>query len=403
MIIQGTHNSAKAFASIIEEEAITQIKELCNQSFCANSSIRIMPDVHAGKGCTVGFTMSVSDYVCPNLIGVDIGCGMLTINIGNQNVNLEQLDKLIREKIPFGKNVHEGRMVRFDKIQELKCFRELKDTKRLERSIGSLGGGNHFIEIDKGNNGNLYLIIHSGSRNLGHQVASYYQNLAIELCSGKDKMYLEIQNMIDEYKSSGRKQDISKQIGAIKRKYNDLLPPLPNDLCYLKDQWKENYLHDMKICQEYAVLNRSTMAKIILEGLELCAVNEFETIHNYINFEDNILRKGAISAQQGKQVLIPINMIDGCILGVGKGNADWNYSAPHGAGRLMSRTKAKEVLNMDDFENTMKDIYTTSVSKETLDEAPMAYKPIESILENINDTVEVVDIIKPIYNFKASE
>jgi RNA-splicing ligase RtcB len=400
--ITGKYNTAKVYTDVIEETAIEQIKTLCDQEFTQDSVIRIMPDVHAGKGCTIGFTMTITDKVCPNLVGVDIGCGMLTVNIGKHFIVFQKLDDVIRDFIPFGRNVHEGRVARFD-LTQLKCYRNLKDTKRLERSIGSLGGGNHFIEVDVDDNGDYYLVIHSGSRNLGHQVATYYQNLAVELCSGRDKMYAEQEDIIRTYKEQGRRSEIQNEIKKLMRRYTNLFPSLPEDLCYLTGKYKDDYLCDMELCQRFAIDNRRMMANIIIKKMGFEEEDGFETIHNYISFDDNILRKGAISARGGESVLIPINMRDGCIIGVGKGNVDWNYSAPHGAGRLMSRNKAKEVLKLNEFQDSMNGIFTTSVGQDTLDEAPMAYKSIDDIINNIGDTVIVQQIIKPVYNFKASE
>lgn len=401
--IQGRFNTAKVFTDVVEDSALEQIQLLCDQEFVKDSTIRIMPDCHAGAGCVIGFTMYIQDKVCPNLVGVDIGCGMLTVNLGNIDVDFKNLDDIIRKYIPFGRNTHEGRVCKFDLLQDLKCFRELKDTTRLIRSIGTLGGGNHFIEVDIDKDNNKYLIIHTGSRNLGHQVATYYQKLAIDLCSGKEKLFEEQENLIKEYKKQGKRNLIQEELKKLKQKYANMFPSLPENLCYLSGKYKDDYLNDMKICQEFSILNRKYIAKIILEKLGIEKVNEFETIHNYINFEDNILRKGAISAKENEMLLIPINMRDGCILGKGVGNKDWNYSAPHGAGRLMSRSKARENLNLDDYKNSMNGIFTTSVSEETLDEAPFAYKNISDIIDNIGDTVEIIDILKPIYNFKASE
>lgn len=401
-IIKGVYNEAKVFTDIVEETAAEQIKTLCDQEFVNGAQIRIMPDCHAGKGCVIGFTMRIKDKVVPSLVGVDIGCGMRTAKLGNIDIDFQKLDDVIRQYVPFGMNVHEGRKQKFD-LTDLRCYRNLKDTRRLERSIGTLGGGNHFIEVDIDKEESKYLVIHSGSRNLGHQVATYYQKLAVELCSGKDKMYEEQERTIIEYKAQGRRKEIQDKLKEIRTRYANLIPSLPEDLCYLTGRYKEDYLYDMKICQEFAILNRKTMAAIIAEKMEFTIFDEFETIHNYINFDDNILRKGAISAREGERLLIPINMRDGCIVGVGKGNPDWNFSAPHGAGRLMSRNQARELLNLSEFTETMGNIYTTSVSIETLDEAPMAYKSMNDIVDNIGDTVEIVDIIKPVYNFKASE
>jgi RNA-splicing ligase RtcB/predicted DNA-binding transcriptional regulator YafY len=402
--IKGKYNTAKVYTDKLEPEVISQVIELCNQEFCKDSKIAIMPDTHAGKGCVIGFTADLGDMVIPNIVGVDIGCGMLTVELGKMELDLDALDKVIRKWVPSGMEVHEGRAVKFPKLQELHCYRELTQTKRIEKSIGTLGGGNHFIELDKDDEGNIYLVIHSGSRNLGKQVAEFYQNLAIDLCSGKEDYYVQRENIISEYKKEGKRHLIEKALKELKQKYDALLPSYPKDLCFLTGTYRERYLHDMNICQEYAVLNRETMAKIILEkllGKRLSDFTYFNTIHNYINFKDNIIRKGSISAYDGEKVLIPINMRDGSIVAVGKGNADWNYSAPHGAGRLMSRSKAKESLTLEEYQKSMEGIFTTSVNQSTLDEAPMAYKPMEEILNNIGDTVEILKIIKPIYNFKA--
>jgi len=368
--LKGKYNTAKVFTDNIDPETVSQIITLLNQDFAKDSKIRIMPDTHAGKGCVIGFTANLGNKVIPNLVGVDIGCGMLTIELGKVALALERLDKIIHRYIPGGPAVHESEIVKFPKLQKLHCYRELKEIKRLERSIGSLGGGNHFIEANTDNEGNVYLVIHTGSRNLGKQVAEYYQNMAIKL------------------RSKAAPADY------------------PRDLCFLEGDWRERYLYDMQLCQEYALLNRETIAQLILNKLLNKDLNDFpsfHTVHNYINFKDNIIRKGSISAYQGEKVLIPINMRDGSLLCVGKGNPDWNFSAPHGAGRIMSRNKAKEKLSLKDYQEAMKGIYTTSVSKATLDEAPMAYKPMEEIMANIQDTVEVIKELQPIYNFKAKE
>lgn len=408
--LQGKYNTAKVFTDNVEQTAISQIIELCNQPFIEGGKIRIMPDTHAGAGCVIGFTADLGDKVIPNLVGVDIGCGMLTVELGKMDIDLQKLDDIIRQYVPSGSNTHEGRAVKFNKLQDLYCYRSLKNTKRIERSIGTLGGGNHFIEINKDRNDYLYLVIHSGSRNLGKQVAEYYQDIAIDLCSGKGDYYSERDNLIKEYKEQGRRKEIQKVLKELEKKYNNLHPSYPKDLCFLSGEWRDKYLHDMNICQEYANLNRFTMADIILDHLIQQRLIKFQTdfkcfqtIHNYINFNDNIIRKGAISAYEGEKVLIPINMRDGSIIGIGKGNSDWNNSAPHGAGRLMSRSKAKEMVNLEEFQESMKVVYTTSVGMSTLDEAPMVYKPIEEIINNVGDTIEIIDIIKPIYNFKAGE
>ena len=396
-------SNLKIFTENIEEEALDQINTLIKQEAFKDCKVRIMPDVHAGKGCVIGFTADLGDKVIPNIVGVDIGCGMKTIQLGKVDLDLEKLDKEIRKNIPSGRNVHQGRLNRFDKLQELYCYRTLKDTKRIERSIGTLGGGNHFIEVDVDRKGNKYLIIHTGSRNLGNQVAKHYQNLAIELMQGKGNIYEKQEKLIAEYKEQGKRKEIKSVLKILHKNFNPSPLNIPKDLCYLTGKYREQYLHDMSICQEYADLNRKTIASLVLDSYGISSINEFSTIHNYIDHDSNIVRKGAISAKKGELLLIPINMRDGCILGVGKGNKDWNESAPHGAGRLMSRSKAKKTLSLDEFKESMSGVYTTSVGLPTIDEAPMAYKPIEEIVDNITDTVEVLEIIKPIYNFKSNE
>lgn len=401
----------KIFTENIEQEAVEQIDLLLNQEPFKECKVRIMPDVHAGKGCVIGFTADLKDKVIPNIVGVDIGCGMLCVELGKIEIDLERLDKVINECIPAGRNIREHKLLDFKPINELFCLRELKETKKFNRAIGTLGGGNHFIEIDVEDDGNKYLVIHTGSRNLGKQVADYYQNLAIELCSGKEEMYKKKEEIIRTYKKQERKSEIQKALKELEKGYKNNKPKLPKELCYLEGKYREMYLHDMKICQEYASLNRLQLAKqIITAYFELTSIsdmyppimeNSFETIHNYISFNDNIVRKGAISAKKGERVLIPINMRDGSIIAIGKGNEDWNNSAPHGAGRIMSRKKAKETFKLEEFKDSMKDIYTTSVVEETIDEAPFVYKTMQEILDNIQDTVKVEKIIKPIYNFKA--
>lgn len=393
----------KIFTQNIEQEALDQINTLMEQPAFSDCKVRIMPDVHAGAGCVIGFTADLGDKVIPNIVGVDIGCGMLTVELGKIDIDYEKLDQVIRERVPSGYNVHEGRKTRFPRLQELKCYRELKDTKRFERSIGTLGGGNHFIEIDEGTDGNKFLVIHTGSRNLGKQVADYYQNLAVELMQGKDELYSKQEQLIAEYKAQGRKKEIQAAIAELKRTWRPNELHIPRDLCYLTGQYRDDYLHDMTICQEFAKMNRLHISFAIMDAMDWEPVGCFETIHNYIEFETNMVRKGAISAKAGKKLLIPINMRDGCIIGIGKGNDDWNQSAPHGAGRIMSRAKAREVVSLDAFRQCMDGIFTTSVSADTVDEAPMVYKPMDEIIENIKDTVDILEIIKPVYNFKASE
>lgn len=351
----------KIFTDNIEGKALNQIYELAKLPPFEDCKIRIMPDVHAGTGCVIGFTGNLGDKVIPNIVGVDIGCGMLTCNLGKFILDLVKLDEIIRKVVPSGFDVH-TKEKDFPKLEQLRCIDELKNLSRIYCSIGTLGGGNHFIEVDVDNCGNRYLIIHSGSRNLGKQVADIYQKKAFE-------------SMVGEH--------------------------IPKDLCYLTGSIKEDYLHDMRICQEFAQLNRKTILDNICKELGIEPKDYFETIHNYISFEDNIVRKGAISANKGEKLLIPMNMRDGCILGVGKGNDDWNCSAPHGAGRLMSRSEAKKVVSLADFEESMEGVYSTSVNQSTIDESPFAYKPPQEIIDKIGDTVEIIDILKPIYNFKA--
>ena len=373
---------------------------MCDYGLTEGSKIRIMPDVHAGKGCTVGTTMTVKDKACPNIVGVDIGCGMYTVKLAEKEVDFVKLDEACHY-IPSGRNVWEGRMERFD-LTQLRCYRSLQDAKRLERSLGTLGGGNHFIEVDQAADSTCYLVIHSGSRNLGKQVAEAYQQLAIDLHMGKEDYFRQRDEIIRTYKAEGRRAEIQEALKELKNNYEtqDLL--IPEDICWLYGTFFEDYLYDVEICQRFAKRNRERMAEIILERTGMTAVESFHTIHNYIDVNEMILRKGAIAAHAGEKVLIPINMRDGSIIAVGKGNAEWNQSAPHGAGRVMSRAKARETLNMESYKEAMAGIYTTSVNEDTLDEAPMAYKSLEDILDVIGETVEVIDVMKPIYNFKAS-
>ena len=414
----------KIFTNNIEDEAVKQIDLLLQQEPFKDCKVRIMPDVHAGKGCVIGFTADLGDKVIPNIVGVDIGCGMLCVELGNIDIDLEKFDKIVNDYIPAGRNIRESKLINFEKIKELYCFRELKETNKFEKAIGTLGGGNHFIELDVDDENNKYLVIHTGSRNMGKQVADYYQNLAIELCSGKEEMYLKKEEIITAYKEQGKKQEIQRTLKELEKEYKDNQPDLPKELCYLEGKYRDMYLHDMRICQEYASLNRKYICASLLDKLYRpnaytlvdtsqfdiekarkinvsISIPFFETIHNYINFEDNIVRKGAIRANKGERVIIPINMRDGSIIAIGKGNEDWNNSAPHGAGRIMSRMKAKETFKLDEFKKSMEGIYTTSVVEETIDEAPFVYKPMQEIIDNIKDTVEIEKIINPIYNFKA--
>lgn len=430
--IKGKYNKAKVFATAIDDETISQITELCNQEWAKDTEIAIMPDCHAGKGCTIGTTMTIKGKVCPNLVGVDIGCGMLTIMLPKElnDLSLEKLDTFINENIPSGFAINEERLYNPYseglQLEKLKCFSHLKNKEQLEKAIGSLGGENHFIELSKDECGNLYLIIHTGSRNLGKQVAEYYQNIAFEDCNKqKERRKCEREQLISHYINMGRGYEIEAALKKFNETYQEELK-VQKDLCYLEGSHLEDYLHDMYICQHFAKVNRKFISKRILEHLftekyhsedpnvwiddSSCGYDDenrsihmymYETVHNYISPEDNILRKGAICAMNNEVVLIPINMRDGSLLCVGKSNADYNFSGPYGAGRLMSRGVAKKEVSLDEFKKSMKGIYSSSVNESTLDESPMAYKGLGDILDNIEDTVEVIAVLKPIYNFKA--
>lgn len=399
--IKGKVNTAICYAKVIEDEAINQIRRMCDNDMTAGSKIRIMPDVHAGKGCTIGTTMTIVDKAVPNVVGVDIGCGMYTVNLGKGEIDFEKLDEACHF-IPSGMNVWEGRQERFD-LTKLQCYRNLKDTRRLERSLGTLGGGNHFIEVDEAEDGIKYLIIHSGSRNLGKQVAELYQKLAVDLDRGYGEYFEKRDEIIRTYKEQGRRKEIQGALKELHFQVYESQPSMPDNLCYLSGKYLEDYLHDIVVCQSFARRSREKMAEIILERTGMTGADGFHTIHNYIDTDEMILRKGAIAAHKGEKVLIPINMRDGSVLAVGKGNPEWNYSAPHGAGRIMSRTKAKNELSLDQYKEEMAGVYTTSVNENTLDEAPMAYKSLEDIIDVIRESVDVIDVMKPIYNFKASE
>ena len=389
--LQGAYNSAKVFASIVEQEAIDQINTLLNQEFVQGSVIRIMPDVHAGYGCTIGTTMTITDKIVPNLVGVDIGCGMETVALGNIDIDLKRLDSHIHHTIPAGFNVHDRRHPRSNEIDlaALCCIEQLS-VDRAYKSIGTLGGGNHFIELDRDDEGFLYLVVHSGSRYLGKQIADFYQKAAIKQMSGYDNSAI-----VRELKAQGRHREIQAAIRGQKR------PEVPKDLAYVEGQLFDDYIHDMTIAQEYASLNRKVIAAEIVDGLGLSPIESFTTIHNYIDMDTMVLRKGAISAKAGERVLIPINMRDGSLICTGRGNPDWNCSAPHGAGRIMSRGKARAVLDVKKFKESMQGIYSSTVSASTIDESPFAYKPMEEIVAHIGDTVDVLKAIKPVYNFKA--
>ncbi len=353
MEISGNFCVARVFTNNIENEAFQQIKAICNIADFENKKIRIMPDVHSGKGCIVGFTAEIGENINPYYIGVDIGCGLLAVNLGKININFDKFDKFIRKSIPYGMNKNEEIEYQFEdefvnKLKEVSKKLDIKTGEQL-KAIGSLGGGNHFIEINKDSKNNIWLAIHTGSRVFGYNVATYHQN-----------------------------------------KYD------------IKEFNTNDYLHDIDIAQQLAVLNRKIIANKIVEFLKVDNIIEsIDTIHNYIDLEYKIMRKGAISAKKGEKLLIPLNMRDGIIIGIGKGNEDWNYSAPHGAGRRMSRSKAKESIDFDEFKKAMKNVWSSTVTKHTIDEAPQAYKPKKEIIENIKDSVDIIEIITPLYNFKG--
>ncbi len=397
--IKGKVNTALCYANVIEDEAVEQIRRMCDYEFTEGSRIRIMPDVHAGKGCTIGTTMTVTDKAVPNIVGVDIGCGMYTVNLGKADLDFEKIDEAAHF-IPSGMNIWEGRQEKFN-LQELRCYRELRNMKWLERSLGTLGGGNHFIEVEQGSDGTKYLVIHTGSRNLGKQVAEIYQQLAVDLNKGKETYFTQRDEIIRTYKEQGRRKEIQAALDAIAWKKRETT--MPEDLCYLYGSWFEDYLHDVEICQRFARRNREKIAEVLMGRTGMTGSGAFHTIHNYIDTDEMILRKGAIAAHKGEKVLIPINMRDGSILATGRGNEEWNFSAPHGAGRLMSRTKAKNTLSMEEYREVMEGIYTTSVNEATLDEAPMAYKSLDDIIGVIRESVDVMEVLKPVYNFKASD
>ncbi len=390
--IAGRFATAKVYTDTLDEETRSQIKALCDHPCAEGSAVRIMPDVHAGKGCTIGTTMTIADRVVPNLVGVDIGCGMLTSELGRAHIENSKLDKVIREHVPSGKHIRAERHAYVEQadLSALRCAAKV-NMSRAELSLGTLGGGNHFIEVDEDEEGNRYLVIHSGSRQLGLQIAEHYQRLAGHWLADR-----AVKDLIARYKSEGRHNELEQAIANLKSGRGDALS-------FLTGEAMEDYLHDMAIAQRYADLNRRAMADVILRKMKFGAREQFTTVHNYIDMERGILRKGAISAQAGERVLIPMNMRDGSLLAVGRGNQEWNCSAPHGAGRLMSRKQAREQLSLKDFRQTMEGIFTTSVGRDTLDEAPGAYKPMEDILRHIGDTVDVQACIRPKYNFKASD
>lgn len=406
--LKGKHNYATVFTDNIDSETIAQIINVLNQPFSSESKIRIMPDCHAGAECVIGTTMTIHDKIVPNLTGVDVGCGMLTTQIDAKvsDIDLEQLDKVIRNYIPSGFNVHQN--MRPDRTSlncmELRCYNK-KDARINESlaycSVGTLGSGNHFLELDKDNDNNVYLVVHTGSRHLGMEVANYYQNLAYKtLCSGD--LPKQKADLIQKLKHENRQSEIEQAIKELTNSYRNTHPDVPKNLAYLTGDNFKDYIHDMELVQQHAHCNRKAIAEDICSHMGFKVLDQFETIHNYLDTTHMILRKGAVSAQKDEKLLIPMNMRDGSLICIGKDNPEWNYSAPHGAGRIMSRSQAKDRINMAEFKQAMSGIYTTSVNESTIDEAPMVYKPMQEIMDNIQDTVEIQKIIKPIYNFKAS-
>lgn len=391
--LRGKYNVAYVYTDVIDQESISQIIEILNQPMSQGQKIRLMPDVHAGAGCTIGTTMTVGDKVIPNLVGVDIGCGMEVTYLKETDIDFGELDSVIRKSVPSGMAVRNRAHSYFKQI-DLKSLRASKrvDVEYAKMSLGTLGGGNHFIEVDKAENGQLLLVVHSGSRHLGTEIARYYQKAAFADLNKRAREMLTLQ-----LKLEGREKDIEKELQRFSG------ARIPQDLAYCEGQLFDDYVHDMKIVQEFATWNRKAITETILNECGLTAEGGFTTIHNYLDTENMILRKGAVSAQKGERLIIPMNMRDGALICIGKGNPEWNYSAPHGAGRLMSRGEAKQLISMDEYQQSMQGIFSTSVGQSTLDESPMAYKPMQSIIDNVGDTVEIEEIVKPVYNFKASE
>lgn len=410
----------KIFTDNVEESALEQIKQLMSIDVFSSCKVRVMPDVHAGAGCVIGFTGDLGDKVIPNIVGVDIGCGILVQPFRClKEIDYHALNEYILKAIPSGRNYRSDEYMSFlqkymeryseakSLIRQIRCYRELKEVKRLDKSIGTLGGGNHFIELDKDEQGMYYLVVHTGSRNLGKQVADIYQKLAVKCQSGWTEMMEEQNRIIAEYKQSGRKDELQDVIRKLHNSFKMCKPAVPTDLSYLEGEFREDYLHDMRLCQQWAAINRKLIVDLLLdflvkEGYADVSENPFESVHNYIG-NDNIIRKGAISAYKSEKCIIPMNMRDGSLICIGKGNVDWNYSAPHGAGRVMSRAQAFKQISMDDFIQSMQDIYSETVSENTKDESPMVYKPMDEIIGNITETVDVINVIKPVFNFKAAE
>lgn len=418
-------HDVKIFTDNVEDTALQQIELLMSIDVFAGCKVRIMPDVHAGAGCVIGFTGDLGERVIPNIVGVDIGCGIVVqpVDVVGE-VDWHALNEYILANIPSGRNVRDGEgcilpqryMERYAEakslVMQLRCYRELKDARRLYKGIGTLGGGNHYIEVDRDDAGRTYLMVHTGSRNLGKQVADIYQKRAVKDRSGWDKLMEEQQRIIAEYKAAGRRSELQGVIARLHASFKTRRPSVPADLCYVEGQSREDYLHDMRLCQRWAQINRRLITDLLLDHLRQCghvvagddelAAMAFESIHNYIG-DDNIIRKGAISAREGERCVIPLNMRDGALICVGRGNPDWNCSAPHGAGRVMSRAQAYRTISLDDYARSMQGIYSETVTEETKDESPMVYKPMEEIVANVRETVDIVNVIKPVFNYKAAE
>ena len=409
----------KIFTDRVDDNAIEQLRQLLAIDVFSDKKIRIMPDVHAGAGCVIGLTGNLGDKVIPNIVGVDIGCGMRVLKLGKiTRIDFHAFNKHIMANVPSGMNVREEKkgfrqlvgeemeIYREAKqlVASMHCYRQLKASDRINKAIGTLGGGNHFIEFDRDDRGNLYLVIHTGSRNLGKQVAEIYQKLAIKhLTEGADEFDNLIKQTIADYKAAGRRSEIQSVIKQMCKAQQKAEPKLPAGLCYVEGVTREQYLHDMRLCQQWASLNRRLIGLLLVKFFKgVSVLDEFETIHNYIS-DDNIIRKGAISAQYGERCIIPLNMRDGSLICIGKGNDDWNCSAPHGAGRVLSRAEAYRKISMDEFFASMKGIYSESVNEFTRDESPMVYKPASEIISSIGDTVDIESIVRPIFNFKASK
>lgn len=398
--LRGKYAEAKVFTDVVDEESVAQVINLLNQPYVKDSRVRMMPDIHAGAGCTIGTTMTIKDKICPNLVGVDIGCGMETIRIKENHIEPQRLDRIIRQNIPSGFEIRKKPHRFADEVDltKLCCFKHINHDKAIN-SIGTLGGGNHFIEADKDDSGNIYIVIHSGSRHLGLEIANFYQKAAFDRLNQYSED--EIASVIAELKAAGREKEIQSTLKKLKSEGKGC--PIPKPLAYVDGDLFEQYINDMKIAQRFALFNRKAMMDVIVKEMGFHVEEQFTTIHNYIDTDNMILRKGSVSAQAGEKLLIPINMRDGSLICIGKGNEDWNFSAPHGAGRLCSRSEAKSKFTVSEFKKQMEGIYTTSVGQNTLDECPMAYKSMDSIVENIGSTVSIESVIKPIYNFKAGD